>query len=87
MHTMAKPTELNLQTLRRRRQLRDRGTGTTGTAYEVRQSESGWDVVDADSTVMASFTTNAQAWRFVDRREGSPVSRSESVTEWIMSRD
>ena len=52
---------------------------------EVVQSASGWDVVDSDGKVLASFATNAEAWRFADRCEGDPVSRSENVASWIMS--
>jgi hypothetical protein len=53
---------------------------------EVKQTDRGWDVVDTDGRVLASFPTNAEAWRFADRCEGDPVSRSENVASWIMSR-
>lgn len=51
---------------------------------EVMQAASGWDVIE-NGVVLASFASNAEAWRFVDRRDGDPVSRSEHVASWIMS--
>jgi hypothetical protein len=36
----------------------------------VVESEHGWDVVDDAGAVLASFPTNAQAWRYVDRHSG-----------------
>ena len=29
------------------------------------------------------FETNAQAWRYIDRLENEPVSRSEDLGDWI----
>jgi hypothetical protein len=51
---------------------------------EIVQSERGWDVVDNNGAVLASFPTNAQAWRYVDRQSGEAISRSEDVAAWIM---
>lgn len=45
-------------------------------SIEVVQSAAGWDVVDADGTVLASFATRA----------GMALPRGESVANWIMSR-
>lgn len=54
-----------------------------------------WCVIDAEEplegelkeidayTVLGWFRTNAAAWRWIDRREGAPISRSEDVAEWI----
>jgi hypothetical protein len=53
----------------------------------VDQGVNGWDVLDLDGTVLVSFPTNAQAWRWVDRQTGDAISRSEKVSEWIMSKD
>jgi hypothetical protein len=37
----------------------------------VTQNAAGaWDVVDDAGAVLASFPTNAEAWRFVDRHSG-----------------
>lgn len=33
-----------------------------------------------------TFDTNAQAWRWIDRQEGSPISRSEDVAEWVFGK-
>jgi hypothetical protein len=41
-----------------------------------------WHVVEG-TTVLHVAETNALAWRWIDRREGSPVSRSEKVSEWL----
>jgi hypothetical protein len=57
-----------------------------GARMTVVESERGWDVVDDAGAVLASFPTNAQAWRYVDRHSGEPISRSEDVSSWIMSR-
>jgi hypothetical protein len=37
----------------------------------------------APHTLAGPFETNAEAWRWLDRHEGSPVSRSEQVGEWM----
>lgn len=29
------------------------------------------------------FATNAQAWRWIDRQEGEPISRAEDVADWV----
>jgi hypothetical protein len=41
-----------------------------------------WHVVEG-ATVLHVAEPNALAWRWIDRREGSPVSRSEKVSEWL----
>ena len=33
-----------------------------------------------------TFMTNAEAWRWIDRRNGEPISRSEDVAEWFGTR-
>jgi hypothetical protein len=52
---------------------------------KVVQSKRGWDVI-ANGKVRASFTTNAQAWRYVDRQQCEPVSRVEHVSAWVMGK-
>ena len=44
----------------------------------VVESERGWDVVGDDGSILATFPTNAAAWRYVDRQSG--VSRGEAVS-------
>jgi hypothetical protein len=53
----------------------------------VADGHGGWDVVDASGRVLAIFLTNAAAWRWIDRRAGSPISRAEVVADWIFYKD
>jgi hypothetical protein len=53
----------------------------------VTQDGNGWDVLDPNGIVLASFPTNAAAWRWIDRHEGEPISRGEAVSEWIWSKE
>lgn len=32
------------------------------------------------------FETNAAAWRWIDRSENQPVSRSEDVGDWVFNK-
>jgi hypothetical protein len=41
-----------------------------------------WVVVTA-SGEKRWFTTNAAAWRWIDRQEGEVISRAENVSEWV----
>jgi hypothetical protein len=41
-----------------------------------------WQVVEGE-LVLHEGSTNAEAWRWLDRHEGSPVSRSEKVSQWM----
>jgi len=44
----------------------------------------GWSVIDDFGRILAEgFETNVSAWRWIDRLEGEPISRSEHVAEWI----
>ena len=36
--------------------------------------------------ILKTFNTNAEAWRWIDRRQGDIVSRSEAVSDWIWSK-
>lgn len=36
--------------------------------------------------VAGPFKTNAEAWRWMDRQEGEPVSRSEKTSEWVFQK-
>ena len=51
----------------------------------VVETENGWAVVhDGNGRLLADgFRSNAAAWRWIDRQEGEPISRAESVAEWI----
>ena len=53
----------------------------------VIEADGGWHVADGNGVAIAGpFKTNADAWRWIDRQSGEAVSRSESVSSWIMSR-
>lgn len=30
------------------------------------------------------FDTNAEAWRYLDRRSGEPVSKAEDRSQWVV---
>jgi hypothetical protein len=51
----------------------------------VTQSSTGWLVIHGDR-IVATFATNREAWRHVDRMNGDPISRSEHVAEWLWQR-
>jgi hypothetical protein len=42
-----------------------------------------WCVFEGAQTLAGPFEMNAEAWRWLDRYEGSRVSRSEDVGEWM----
>ena len=44
-------------------------------SWTVTETREGWSVVAA-GVVLRTFETNAAAWRWIDRQEGSPISPS-----------
>ncbi len=41
----------------------------------------------ANKSILAGpFSTNAEAWRWIDRQTGQPVSRAEDKAEWVWNR-
>lgn len=54
------------------------------TVYHNR--DRGFFVVDGLDVLAGPFETNAQAWRWIDRSEGVPISRSEAVSEWLFNK-
>jgi hypothetical protein len=52
----------------------------------VTETRNGWSVVVA-GVILRTFTTNAAAWRWIDRQQGSPISRAEVVSDWIASKN
>lgn len=52
----------------------------------IRTSNGEWAVVSNDMVVAGPFDTNAEAWRWIDRQEGSPISRGEAVSDWIWAK-
>jgi hypothetical protein len=53
--------------------------------YAVDRRDDRW-VVTLAGTVVADFNSNAAAWRWVDRQQGQPISRSEHVAQWLADR-
>lgn len=55
----------------------------------VESDISGYAVVSDGGEVLARFGTHAEAWRYVDRREGEPTSPAEkrSAYWWKMQLD
>jgi hypothetical protein len=51
----------------------------------VTETSGGWSVVAA-GVIIKTFSSNAEAWRWIDRHEGETISRSEHVSEWIWSK-
>jgi hypothetical protein len=47
----------------------------------IQNSDGGWAVVSC-GVVLASFRTNAEAWRYVDRCNGEHVSPSERRSDY-----
>jgi hypothetical protein len=46
-----------------------------------------WSVTNGASTMAGPFETHAQAWRWIDRQTGSPISRAEHVSDWIVRKE
>jgi hypothetical protein len=42
-----------------------------------------WWIVLPTGEPIGPFSTNADAWRYIDRQEGSPISKGEDTAEWI----
>jgi hypothetical protein len=66
--------------------MRPRSTAAPGKAMmEVHQMPAGeWAVTDDAGTVIADgFTSNAAAWRYVDRQTCQPVSKREDTADWV----
>ena len=54
---------------------------------KVAEIDGAWAAVDDSGTVLAcGLDSNAAAWRWIERQQGAPISRSEHVAEWIASK-
>jgi hypothetical protein len=49
----------------------------------TKNATGGWDVMSHGAGLLASFGTNAEAWRYVDRCGGEPISKSEQRSEFV----
>lgn len=45
-----------------------------------------WVVANRGSVLAGPFETSSEAWRWIDRYTGDPVSRSEKTAEWAWDR-
>jgi hypothetical protein len=53
-------------------------------ALAVTQSPDGeWQVTNAAGAVLATCSTNAEAWRALDRMTGEPQTRGQALSDWI----
>lgn len=48
----------------------------------TRNADGQWQVVFRGAVLAGPFSTDADAWRWIDRHEGQPVSASEKRGEW-----
>jgi hypothetical protein len=48
----------------------------------VTETRGGWSVV-ACGVILQTFATHAQAWRWIDRQRGEPISDSENISDWV----
>jgi hypothetical protein len=59
---------------------------TDQTTMTVTKNGRWWDVIQ-HGVVVESFTTNAAAWRYIDRCDGDPVSKGQQRPEFWWERD
>ena len=46
-----------------------------------------YQVTDADGRAIAGpFATHADAWRWLDRQTGEPISKREDIADWSWQR-
>ncbi|ASY69739.1 hypothetical protein [Sinorhizobium fredii] len=45
-----------------------------------------WFVFRRWEQLAGPFPSNAAAWRWIDRHEGQPISRSEKTAEWMFDK-
>jgi hypothetical protein len=53
----------------------------------VEQRSDGWVVIAGEQVLAGPFATNAQAWRWIDRHDGEPISSREKVSQWMYDDD
>jgi hypothetical protein len=47
----------------------------------IKEPDGTWVVFDGHR--WQRFQSHAAAWRWIDRHEGQPISRSEKVSDWL----
>ena len=45
-----------------------------------------WGIIENGVLIVSGLRTNADAWRWIDRQIGDPISRSEKVSEFVWDR-
>lgn len=50
----------------------------------TRSPDGTWHVVDGDRVLAGPFATDREAWRWVDRHDGEPISPAEKRTEFFV---
>jgi hypothetical protein len=52
----------------------------------IEHADDGWWLVEGERR-QGPYGSNAEAWRALDRMEGQPLNRAESVTDWRLQRE
>jgi hypothetical protein len=60
---------------------------TKNVSLTVTETSQGWIVADGGQIIAGPFPTNAEAWRWIDRSQGDPISRAEQVSQWIFDKE
>lgn len=48
------------------------------------QDDSGkWVVANREAMLAGPFDTSSEAWRWIDRHDGEPISKGESTAQWL----
>lgn len=48
----------------------------------VRTDDGRWQVVAGGEVLAGPFETSAEAWRWIDRNTGDPISKGEDRAQW-----
>lgn len=52
----------------------------------VRTPDGRWQVVAGGSVLAGPFETSADAWRWIDRNSGDPISKGEQTADWAWNK-
>ncbi len=52
----------------------------------IRTSDGRWQVVAGGAVMAGPFQAMAEAWRWIDRRSGEPISPAEKRSDWSISK-
>lgn len=51
-----------------------------------KQTGDEWFVMRGDQQLAGPFKSHSEAWRWIDRHEGEPISPAEKKSDWIASK-